>query len=886
MAQTERTNTAPPQVPAFTDARLQRVVAAVESGAVKVLSLDVFDTLVWRIVPEPVDAFPLLGARLLDLGRLRPVTSPELFGSLREGAETRARLLAEKQRDTLEVSLVEIYEQLPAYLFDGAGPDALAVLEVEFERTITFPDLDVLAVVRWAQSEFGVRVVCVSDTYYSEAQLAHILDRAPLNELDIEQVFTSSQRGKGKGAGLFDVVVSTLGVSAAGVLHLGDNDDADVAAPTRSGITPVHFDKFPNEFDTVLEREGLLREDDRSRPKPNLDPHEGDFGLTAVRSKALSRIEGDMFAASINPYWRFGASVLGPSFAAFAEWVHERTAQEGLEHIYCVMREGEFLTRLINGAGNYLGSAARAEPIWLSRQVTSRASITSATRDELSGFLSRRAAPTVERFLDTLGIGLADVPTLQTLAHRRLDDAVLADQVLDTISEQASIRTAIIARAAELRRRLVDYLMRRVEPKHGKILLVDLGWGGTIQSKLDAALAAGGVELETVGLYLLTHEAAVKRVLEGHHVEGFLASGGLPSFGSDWIIRSPEILEQVCMHDEGSLVDFSSDGEPVLGSYDERPSQVLQRTAVQRGILAFQREWGRYRPVLATRRPLDESARPLLMKTVTRFITAPTDEEAGMFASWHHDENFGSEATETMAPGELASALQYMTPEQFLRLPMTKVYWPFGLAELYSPELATTAAAVAEGLLPAHAVKASDPCRAGVLVDLGGGFTEAAVRDVGPNVNGLCFVREEVWAAPLRNVMLRVGDGPAIVRIDWMQLSFALKDRPEPLVVRIETADQFALLQHRNAVPLAHNLFLAAARAPELVYACPAEWSSEAYKVDVDAGLAWMPVPPLRGPAPGNVEVARHLARRVRDKARNVWLASSQETHGKYRPPV
>src|SRR2546423_1594114 len=113
MAQTERTNTALPQAPAspaFTDARLERVRALVERGSVKVLSLDVFDTLLWRIVPEPVDAFPLLGSRLRDLGRLRPATSPHLFGSLREGAEVRARRRALERRDTLEVSLVDIYD--------------------------------------------------------------------------------------------------------------------------------------------------------------------------------------------------------------------------------------------------------------------------------------------------------------------------------------------------------------------------------------------------------------------------------------------------------------------------------------------------------------------------------------------------------------------------------------------------------------------------------------------------------------------------------------------------------------------------------------------------------------------------------------------------------
>jgi hypothetical protein len=46
------------------DTRLVEVERLLEQGTFTVLSLDVFDTLVWRTVPEPVDAFVLLGRHL------------------------------------------------------------------------------------------------------------------------------------------------------------------------------------------------------------------------------------------------------------------------------------------------------------------------------------------------------------------------------------------------------------------------------------------------------------------------------------------------------------------------------------------------------------------------------------------------------------------------------------------------------------------------------------------------------------------------------------------------------------------------------------------------------------------------------------------------------
>ena len=88
--------------------------------------------------------------------------------------------------------------------------------------------------------------------------------------------------------------------------------------------------------------------------------------------------------------------------------------------------------------------------------------------------------------------------------------------------------------------------------------------------------AAAGPAPDTIGLYLLTNETALDRTLDGLHARGFLAGFGLPEKLSRWVIRSPEILEQVCMCDEGSMIDISADGEPVHGP---RPSSAAAKRA-------------------------------------------------------------------------------------------------------------------------------------------------------------------------------------------------------------------------------------------------------------------------------------------------------------------
>ncbi|HEX2191660.1 MAG TPA: HAD hydrolase-like protein [Acidimicrobiales bacterium] len=852
-------------------------------GTFTVLSLDVFDTLVWRTVPEPVDAFVLLGENLRTQGVLRDGVPPELFARLRERAELRARARVGAAGKVPEVRLDAIHREMPGHLY-SVPPAEVADLEVDFEKTITFPDLEIVHLAEVAQAEHGVRLVLVSDTYYSDTELRRILDREPFDALKIDDVFTSSQYGVGKGFGLYRTVLEALGVPAREVLHIGDNADADEERARAEGIRTVLFDRYPGSLPTVLAREGLLRPDHRQREKPTLDPVRGDFGFSALRAKAVSQLEGAGLPAVTNPYWRFGATVLGPVFTGLAEWLHERAQEEGVDTLYCLMREGEFLSRLVNGARGYLRSPVRAETLWLSRQVCSRAAIFDADLGELQTFLDRRVRPTVAELCETLGLALAQLPELGGDADTRLDDREVATAFLRRITEEPHLRATIVSEAAALRGRLVDYVTRTVRPVDGRIVVADLGWGGTIQAKLDAALVRAGADLRTVGLYLLTNEGALDRTLDGLEAYGFLASGGIPDH-TFWITRSPEILEQVCMHDEGTLVDFTEDGEPLLRPTPQGGAQALQRAAVQRGILAFQEHWARYREHQpADARRLGPGARAQLTRTVTRFVVSPTTEEVALFADWLHDQNYGSEAIDPVVRDTFVPMLQYLTPRQLLELPMAKVYWPFGMAAMHNPQLALGTGAVLSGTLPAEAFEAGQPCTVRVFVDSGGGFGEAVRKPAGPNVNGLCHVLAEVATRPVRGVMLRCSDAPGLLRLDSLTLSFDVAGEASPYLVHIESAGDFSRLQFRNGVLLADNVLLASRAAPEIVFRTPPEVAAAAYRVEVEAAFAWMATPRLRGRRSSKAEVAVQLGRKVYGKARNVWLSSEQEANERFRP--
>src|SRR5262245_15964998 len=75
-----------------------------------VLSLDIFDTVLWRRVPRPTDVFAILGARLREAGRCPSWVTDATFRRMRINAEQQAR----ESRDTLgtEVSLFDIWRAM------------------------------------------------------------------------------------------------------------------------------------------------------------------------------------------------------------------------------------------------------------------------------------------------------------------------------------------------------------------------------------------------------------------------------------------------------------------------------------------------------------------------------------------------------------------------------------------------------------------------------------------------------------------------------------------------------------------------------------------------------------------------------------------------------
>ena len=205
---------------------------------VKIISFDIFDTLIERPFWTPDDLFLFVGEKI---GRI--VAEPETFAAMRKEAETKCRLFARMADAKAEdVTLTEIYKCM-SDLFGYTAQDSAAMLEAEKEAELN------LCMPRRAGRELfelakfiGRRVVLTSDIYLEQPLVEKMLRKCGIEGYD--RLYLSSAFKKLKaGGGLFKVLKKEEKAAGNSVLHIGDNWESDIMSSQKEGLLSLFFPK-------------------------------------------------------------------------------------------------------------------------------------------------------------------------------------------------------------------------------------------------------------------------------------------------------------------------------------------------------------------------------------------------------------------------------------------------------------------------------------------------------------------------------------------------------------------------------------------------------------------------------------------------------------------
>jgi FMN phosphatase YigB (HAD superfamily) len=844
---------------AIQDIRLQAVQAAIEGTRPDLLTFDIFDTLVFRRTDKPFDAFALIGLGLHADGRLLGAMSPSMFGVVRRDAEAVARERREELDGSHETDLHGVYECFPRWPLRGdVTVDDLVANEIAVERSLLVPDLDVVSFLEGVK-ETGLRVAAVSDIYFREPMLRELLQLPRLGPLlrDVE-IFASADLGFGKGSGLWDRTEEVLGVPATRIVHFGDNPIDDVKKAKKAGVTACYFPQRDDALSDVVTRERLLR-GSIARPGPAEARHRDDpSGLQAVRGKV---VEGREVPLAHEPYWRYGASVLGPVLSGFAQWVAREAAAAGVSRLACLMREGTLLAELIGDAGPLEGTVLVPVPTWLNRHV-GLASTLEASEDGLDRLLHGRSGLTLVEALSLLGLGLTDVPALAGQAHTRLFDPTVRRALVEAVEGDKGLRAKAAAHARELSGRVADVLAASADAS-GALWLVDLGWGATIQADACEILRANGSDLTVVGHYLATNAGAARRVAEGLDVRSFLLDAGTNEALAALVLRSPEIIEQVTCDAVGTQLGLDADLRPITAQLDPATAgQRRQAEVVRQGVRDFHRAWLRYRGVVPDLLPSLAGAQAELLPILVRSVVSPTVEEAACLGGWRHDEGRGSNREDPLVGQDPELLITHGPLDELQRLPMQELYWPAGLVAQHKPEFAPLAQAAASGVVPWSALSSFVGHAVIELVDAAGGAElEPYVRELRTTANGNVLLQWQGEGSDLQSLALQLCKDPHVVRLDALEVKLWEQGSEEPRVVHLANPGLALQVPIDRYITAGHNVF--AARAPGATIALDLhELRREVvYRIEVIAAYGLLITPgPLGGHIPFESERVERLS--------------------------
>jgi predicted HAD superfamily hydrolase len=475
------------------------------SLGMKTVSFDIFDTVLRRRVKEPEDIFRIVAEK---------IENPA-FVDVRKKAQRNAHRFGK------EATLKVIYSNLSRYFgWSKAKEDEVMNCELSVEKEFITQSpyaSHLLAACRRS----GYDICFVSDMYLPSDFITGILDKFNLRHHG-EQVFVSCEINKSKRRGtLFPYLKKLIpGLSR----HYGDNFFADVSAAEQAGIKPVFV---PNAHPTAFEF--------------NLQPNLAD----AVRATRLEK------PPDVDKLWELGAGLTAPIAHAFLQWLDIKAKFSGVDRLLFLARDAQILHALYEGQipANY---------VFVSRHSLNNC-ISSPHNKRNREWLFAVEKRTVRSVLGNCNISPSDVR--HELSGSGIDltqiDKVMPLSGLIKMMKPFFLHKNIQERVKRMqekqREELKNYLTSIGVRANERLGIVDIGWQGSIQRKLNQIFPLIGFSIPLKGFYLYCNSSDIE-------------SDSLFNFNDLQLIQYRFVIESLFPSCHGTTIAYH-DGKPVFKEY-------------------------------------------------------------------------------------------------------------------------------------------------------------------------------------------------------------------------------------------------------------------------------------------------------------------------------
>ena len=586
----------------------------------KIVSFDIFDTLIHRAIHRPTDLFETLSARLRhnEFGLINPEIASN-FAHKRIAAETEARARLMAAQGTPEVGLKEIYDVLVEHL--GLSPDQQQYLieqELELEEQFCHPNPVMQTLFRLAGQNDRHVVLC-TDMYLPPYFIEKLLTKCGYFKPYTLLVSGDQRKSKHEGS-MYHKVLKHFSVQPPDVIHFGDNAHADVKIAKKIGIQPEFFNYLQ---DRVEPRIRIPLQ------KPPQDGHVWSLMTGSIRRQLMEKTYD---------FWEdIGLQVFGPLILGKILWMTQLARRHRIERMLFFARDAFLLHNVFHRYPELLGPQVELKYCYFSRAALLLPSFVDMPIDRVWHLFSGRATRTVGYHLNKLGINPnLFMAQIEQAGFCSVEEVVPNDD-MRMFNLLNSLWHHILLEAKRKRSQPLRYVAGLAEGVT-RLGIVDIGWTGNMQGGFSRLLQLLRTDFQINGYYLGTFDLLTQNYLPRNTFHGYLVNENHPRVRYDNLINGGvELLEFALMAPHGTTLGYrEQDGQIVPVLEDNKADQAVQKLAqrVQNGALDF---IDRVLPQVLTI-GIDSFVSQQWAAPFFRLVNNPSWEEANMLGELTHSD--------------------------------------------------------------------------------------------------------------------------------------------------------------------------------------------------------------------------------------------------------
>ena len=649
---------------------------------VKVISFDVFDTLIHR--RAHTEAIVEATCFWLDEYLIKKGIS-QVVNAKQAREEAYKKLIYEKAAQGLDLDINLDQLVLPWIRESVGGPFEgdqslsieLANKECEFEINSSFHCPKFLSLINELK-EFPVRIIYISDMYLGSKYVQKILDANNfLNSFDAGYVSGDFSLLKRTGT-LFPEVLKKENIDPQEIIHIGDNKVSDGEKAFERGI-----------FSLIIQDQHMIRRNNKMKFDLLHSKKERKWlGVIAAQYCQSSLSDIDTLEVA------YGQRLLGPIYVSFIHRILERCREENIDKVFFFSREGFILKNVFDNLNprffNNEISKPESKYLAISRLTTFLAAMNGYSLKEIVASFNNTPHYSLKNLFAPLKCSNELISKIAWKYGFNDINAALPPFYMEwapflKLLEDEELKRIIEEKKNGVRNNLISYLEELGFFESNKVAIVDVGWSGQIQDNLFSSIQHRADCPQIFGIYLGTTLAAhwrktPKNWMEYTHAdECHLGWTGMAAFefkqGLEAVIRAPH----------GTVIGYGKNDnlksiEPILKN-DTEKSRIAELDGqptyamFQEGIIKFTKN---YNNAINIFNITASDFIPYSRMILNRVVRFPYLREVIWLGSGKNVSDLGSAEIFNLTNN---STLSPFKPKEFLNTLKTSI-WKYGIISL------------------------------------------------------------------------------------------------------------------------------------------------------------------------------------------------------------